>query len=284
MTSISVAKLFDYLFSEMPKISIISINYNNSDGLYKTIQSVINQTHKDIEYIVIDGYSEDNSKEVIQAHSEYISYWVSESDSGIYNAMNKGIKVATGEYLLFLNSGDTLIDNDVIARAVGIGLTHDLISANLVVLKKPEGLQWIPEDELSFKTFLYSTIPHPSTFIRKELFNTVGLYAEKYSIVSDWAFFLLATCKYNCSYKHIDLFLTAFLDGGISSEPKNYAKIDQERRQVLKEHFSFFIKDYKENELLMEEMKKIGYFIKMRRFVKQLLKPNKKESYLPLDK
>lgn len=264
------------MLAKMPKISIISINYNNADGLYKTIQSVVQQTYKNLEYIIIDGGSVDESKRVIES-AEHIDYWVSESDSGIYNAMNKGIGAATGEYLLFLNSGDTLINDHVLAEAVEMGLTHDLVSANLLVLKDPVPLKWIPEDELSFKTFLSSTIPHPSTFIKGTLFKTVGLYNEEFSIISDWEFFLLATCKYNCSYKHIDLFLTAFSDGGISSEPQNYAKIDQEREQVLNRHFSFFIKDYKENELLMREIKKIGYFIKMRRFVKQLFNPNKKE-------
>ncbi len=88
------------------KLSIITVNLNNKDGLQKTIDSVISQTFKDFEWIVIDGGSTDGSKELIEKYSDYISYWVSEPDKGIYNAMNKGIKVAKGDYLEFLNSGD----------------------------------------------------------------------------------------------------------------------------------------------------------------------------------
>ena len=88
------------------KLSIITINYNNREGLKKTINSVINQTFRDFEYILIDGGSEDGSKEIILQHEAQFSYWRSEKDHGIYNAMNKGILAAKGDYLLFLNSGD----------------------------------------------------------------------------------------------------------------------------------------------------------------------------------
>ena len=85
------------------KLSVITINFNNRDGLRKTIESVVNQTYKDFEYIVIDGGSTDGSVDVIKEYTDRIDYWVSEPDKGIYNAMNKGIDVAQGEYCLFLN-------------------------------------------------------------------------------------------------------------------------------------------------------------------------------------
>ena len=90
----------------MPQITVITINYNNRDGLRKTIDSVVNQTHNDYEYIIIDGGSTDGSLDVIKLYSNRIDYWKSEPDRGIYNAMNKGIDVARGEYCIFLNSGD----------------------------------------------------------------------------------------------------------------------------------------------------------------------------------
>lgn len=97
------------------KLSIISINLNNSEGLQKTIRSVIRQTNSDFEYIVIDGNSKDGSLNVIKNFDNQITYWVSEPDSGIYNAMNKGISKSTGRYCLFLNSGDWLADENVIS-------------------------------------------------------------------------------------------------------------------------------------------------------------------------
>ena len=100
----------------MPKLSIITINLNNAEGLRKTIPSVISQTYCDFEYIVIDGGSTDGSVDVIKKYADKLSYWVSEPDAGIYNAMNKGIRKAGGEYCQFLNSGDWLVAPDVTER------------------------------------------------------------------------------------------------------------------------------------------------------------------------
>ena len=95
------------------KLSVITINFNNRDGLRKTIESVVKQTYKDFEYIIIDGGSTDGSVDVIKEYADKIDYWVSEPDKGIYNAMNKGIDVAKGEYCIFMNSGDVFFSNDV---------------------------------------------------------------------------------------------------------------------------------------------------------------------------
>ena len=98
------------------KFSIITINYNNCEGLRRTIESVVNQTCHDFEYIIIDGGSTDGSVDVIKQYADQIDYWVSEPDKGIYNAMNKGVAVAKGEYCLFLNSGDSLHNNSALAK------------------------------------------------------------------------------------------------------------------------------------------------------------------------
>lgn len=253
----------------MPKISIISINYNNADGLYKTIQSVINQTYKDIEYIIIDGGSFDGSKDIIEAQKDRIAYWVSEPDTGIYNAMNKGIRAATGDYILFLNGGDILINKDVISEVVKQGLTHDLICGNLIFEKETGAEEWVPANEITFKTFFHSTIPHPTTLIKRNLFDIVGMYNEAYRIVSDWEFFILATCKHNCTYRHVDIFISKYSDGGISSNPQNYGAINEERQSVLNMHFPYFIKDYEDNNAVKSEVKKNKIRHKVKRFFKK---------------
>ena len=97
-----------------PKFSIITVNYNNLEGLKKTVESVKNQTYQKFEYIVIDGGSYDGSLEFIKDNESLLDYWVSEPDSGVYQAMNKGIEKATGEYLLFLNSGDHFCNTKVL--------------------------------------------------------------------------------------------------------------------------------------------------------------------------
>ena len=115
------------------KLSVITINYNNRDGLRQTIESVVGQTYRDFEYIIIDGGSTDGSVDVIKEYADKIDYWVSEKDKGIYNAMNKGVAVALGEYCLFLNSGDTLCHPDVLAQVQKAGTDADIICRNAII-------------------------------------------------------------------------------------------------------------------------------------------------------
>jgi len=262
------------MVSDSPKISIITVNYNNMEGLNKTIQSVISQSYEHIEYIVIDGGSSDGSKDIIAAQNEQIAYWVSEPDAGIYNAMNKGIKAATGEYLIFINSGDSLIDKEVIKDMVLLGLTDDLVYGNLVNEGSKE--VWCPPSVLSFEIFYKGGLPHPSTFIKRTLFEKVGLYNEANSIVSDWEFFMVAVCKYSCSYRYIDRYVAQFMNDGISSDPLNMPKILEERSRAMKTHFPYIVSVLEENLALKAEMRKIKYFIKTRRFVKNLFGFKKK--------
>ena len=188
----------------MHKLSIITINYNNLEGLKRTVESVVNQTWHEFEYIIIDGASNDGSAAYIESQSHHFDYWVSEKDSGIYNAMNKGIKVATGEYLLFLNSGDELIDIEALNKNHFHLEEMDLIYFDINVISDTTSFIKKYPKFLSF-TFLYDdTIHHQSTFIRKSLFNKIGYYDEKLKIVSDWKFFIVALIKENASYKYIN--------------------------------------------------------------------------------
>ena len=117
------------------KLSIITINYNNAIGLKKTIESLIEQSYQEYEYIVIDGGSDDGSKEVIWESLRYVSSWCSEKDTGVYNAMNKGIMRATGEYLLFLNSGDYLYDSTVLEDVTSTLSGEDIIYGDLLYVE-----------------------------------------------------------------------------------------------------------------------------------------------------
>lgn len=228
------------------KLSIITINYNNASGLEKTFSSVFSQTIQGYEYIVIDGGSNDGSVEVILNSSSNLTYWVSEADNGIYNAMNKGISKATGEYILFLNSGDIFFDNFTLANLCSFKPQADIVFGDLVVVE--EDKQWIKKypNKLSFKFFFRDTLPHPSSFIKKELFERFGYYNENNKIVSDWEFFVVVISKYNSSYQHIDLPISKFRTDGISSNISNHALLLQEKRAVLERNFPSFIDDYEE--------------------------------------
>lgn len=227
----------------MPKLSIITINYNNLEGLQRTIASVVNQTWKEFEYIVIDGGSTDGSGEYIASQTKNIDYWVSEPDKGIYNAMNKGIAKATGEYLLFLNSGDHFCSSTVLQENQSRIANHDLIYFNINVIDdKNTFLKKYPV-QLSFSYFIKDTLPHPATFIKASLFTKFGMYDESLKIVSDWKFFIESICKFNCSYLRIDETLTTFYFDGLSSVPQNKALIFEEKQKVLKSGFQTFIHD-----------------------------------------
>jgi glycosyltransferase involved in cell wall biosynthesis len=225
-------------------LSVITINYNNKLGLKKTLESVVGQSFDNFEYIVIDGDSKDGSKEVIEDFKKGITYWVSEPDSGIYNAMNKGIRASKGDYLLFLNSGDVFYNRNILSEAskrMSNGV--DIYYGDLVYeLNGKQYFERFPK-ELSFSFFYKKSLPHPATFIKRDLFDKVFYYNEGWKIVSDWEFFVCAICKYNVSYKHLDLILSDFEIGGISCDPMYKEILRKERALSLKNNFPLFIND-----------------------------------------
>jgi len=231
---------------EQPLFSIITVNLNDIEGLKRTMTSVFEQIWQEFEYIVIDGGSTDGSKEYIKQHSDRIDFWVSEKDSGIYNAMNKGIKAATGEYLLFLNSGDHLFTNEVLKKNKNYLELNDLISFDLQIIGDNIQETISKPKELRFTDLYYGSLCHPSTFIKKKLFQKAGMYDENLTIVSDWKFFILALYKFNCSYLKVDIILTTHYLDGISSNPLNEDKMLIERKKVLNANFKAFLLEFKE--------------------------------------
>ena len=150
----------------MKKLSVITINYNNRDGLRKTIESVVNQTCKDFEYIIIDGISTDGSVDVINEYADRIDYWVSEPDKGCYHAMNKGVKVASGEYVIFMNSGDYFYTNEVIADFVASNPTEDVLCGDMFL--SLGCVNEVPE-KLTFRYFFEGNLPHQACFIKSSV-------------------------------------------------------------------------------------------------------------------
>lgn len=214
------------------KLSIITVNLNNREGLKKTIDSVVSQTFKGFEWIVIDGGSTDGSKELIEEYTDKITYWVSEPDKGIYNAMNKGIKVAKGEYLQFLNSGDWLADEMVLQDFVDASFSEDIIDGNIrLIYKDREDLANAPET-VDFDFFFHGSLWHPSAFIKKTLFENCGLYEEQYRIISDWELFMRSIVLYDASYKHFEREVACFPVDGISSNPLFEKETKQSKRNA----------------------------------------------------
>ena len=172
------------------KFSIITVNYNNREGLRKTIESVIHQTYHDYEFIVIDGGSDDGSVDVLKKYNSHITHWVSEKDNGIYNAMNKGILRATGEYLNFMNSGDCYYSADILEKVNNYKIDTDFIVGKDYHYseKSHKGHVSSQPPYITMIHFFISTLDHQSSFIKRELFRN-SLYNENYQWVSDWIFF-----------------------------------------------------------------------------------------------
>lgn len=203
-----------------PKITVVTVCYNTVRSIEKTILSVINQIYPNIEYIIIDGGSTDGTVDIIKKYSDKIAYWVSEPDGGIYDAMNKGIKAATGEWINFMNAGDWFLS---------IHVLDDLskkLSDNIKILRgniiriydnfkvKSEG---ITSQEPSFMEMISSTFHHQACLISHDLFSKFGLYSTHYKLCSDWKFFFDCIILHHVKTKYIDYSVAAFRMDGTSS-------------------------------------------------------------------
>ena len=242
------------------KLSIITINYNNLIGLRKTVESVLSQTMlKGVEYIIIDGASTDGSAEYVRDIASSVTsnqspvtiLSVSEPDTGIYNAMNKGIRMATGEYIQILNSGDILASNDVIERmlaelerlnAVPVTCNQSPVTENSVGILYGNMVRGGYNGKTTIKSgkvdctllqFYNSTMNHDCCYIRRELFEKYGYYDENLRIVSDWKWFLQAIGLGHVTPVYVDIDVTIFDLGGISEQQLELR--NAERRQVLEE-------------------------------------------------
>lgn len=217
------------------KISIVTINYNNVAGLKTTFTSVLNQTHKDIEYIVIDGGSTDKSVELIAQYQALFSYYVSEPDKGIYDALNKGIDRATGEYILFLNSGDCLYDDEVLENFNKLQTTEDIVYGSTLIINGKK--KWIKELKgiTDLASSLSNTINHQSIFHNKKLFENNTRYSLEYPLSADWVFLNEAVRTKNVVFRELD-FIVAIYDGsGVSSD---WSLVDKEHNRYLTSTFS----------------------------------------------
>ncbi|MEE9409085.1 MAG: glycosyltransferase family 2 protein [Polaribacter sp.] len=235
-------------------LSIITINFNDVLGLEKTVNSVENQTYTNFEYIIIDGGSKDGSCEYLNKKKQLFSYLISEKDSGIYNAMNKGIKVAKGEYLLFLNSGDILNGVNALQDFIdNSNFSGDIIYGDYKFL---DGGKKYP-DVLTPLHFFKSSLPHQSSFIKRDLFSKFGLYDERFKIVSDKSFYIKCFLSEKVVFKHINQKLAIIDLHGISNNIAFKKNVQIENSIILKEHFGVFYLDYKNMLELKSEYKNL---------------------------
>jgi glycosyltransferase involved in cell wall biosynthesis len=238
-----------------PKLSVITINYNDAEGLRNTMNSVFSQSFSDFEYIVVDGRSNDGSIDVIlelQARNSGLDQganskfqWISEPDSGIYNAMNKGILLSTGEYCFFLNSGDHFVSQNVLQNVMQVQADEDILFGNLLVCQNGKVVEKSTgKPGLTFMDLYLSNIKHQASFIKRNMFDRFGLYNESNKIVSDWEFFLKTVGLQNATYRYIDEDITFFDNAGISNN-SHVIRI-AERNKILENYIPpMFLADYR---------------------------------------
>ena len=250
------------------KLSIVTINYNNAEGLQKTLASVATQTYCDIEHIIIDGGSTDGSVAVIKEYVAKVEsqepraksvVWSSEKDKGIYNAMNKGIRKATGEYCQFLNSGDTLSAPNVTERMMNeMDDGIDVLYGDM--LKIRENRHYIDrscgKENVTLNMFYRGCLNHSPAYIKRSLFDEYGYYDETLKICADWKFYMQSIVLGRATTKHVNIVVTYFDMNGISETRKDI--LNEERNRLLKEMVpQGILKDYDKYHFPMSQYERL---------------------------
>lgn len=218
------------------KISIITVCYNAENTIEETIKSVLKQTYNNIEYIVVDGLSSDNTTQIIQKYNDKISCFISEKDTGIFNAMNKGIKAATGDVLYFLNANDLLYDENIIETIINFFKNKkkaSIVFGDIYYYTNPTSkdfTDFFTPDTLSIQSKFNSKytlwddcINHQSIFYKKDVFDKCGLYPEERPMSGDYEFNVISMVKNNIKPYYIPITIAKFELGGFSTldSPEN---------------------------------------------------------------
>ena len=253
------------------KLSIITINKDNAEGLRRTMESVLGQTCKNFEYIVVDGASTDGSVEVmqelaaaIQESGAYVDAQ-SEPDSGLYNAMNKGARKAKGEYVLMLNSGDWFVDEKVVERVLPLLDGTDIIQGNVIRLRDGKEVldRGYGRSDINFIDVQQGHFLHQASFCRRELFERYGYFDESYRIIGDYVFYVKTLGYGNASFVYDDIDVAVFAEAGVSSYSNSRMRdihLSEDRR-VNEELFSKRL-----YELCMTAPRKMAFYENLRRY------------------
>ena len=262
----------------MIQFSVITINFNNASGLEKTIQSVINQTSKNFEYIIIDGGSTDLSTDVIKKYSSSITHFISEKDKGIYDAQNKGIISAKGDFLIFLNSGDCFADSSVLFKVEKCVSSKQakLIYGNTNLMNKDGSIsKLIPPDILNVNYWYMNTLNHQAVFAHKSLFDEIGNFNLNYRFAADFDFIFKVYRKYPNDFLHADVTVCNYDNTGLTSTIETEDLIIAEREQILKantsrkEFYSMRSAYFKTVSL----KKKYSFYLRQNKILRKTVKP-----------
>jgi glycosyltransferase involved in cell wall biosynthesis len=205
------------------KISLLTVSFNSAATIKDTIESIRTQDHKDIEYIVVDGNSKDGTVDIIKSYRSFISKWISEQDKGIYDAMNKAIRMATGEVVGILNSDDFYFNNQILSQVANAfsDLSVDAVFGDLVfvdpnnlnkVVRTYSSAKWHPD-----KFARGFMPPHPTVFVRRKYYEQFGLFKTDYKIAADYELLIRFLYVHKLNYRYLPLTMVKMRRGGVSS-------------------------------------------------------------------
>ena len=250
------------------KYSIITVCYNAGNSIERTISSVLKQTFRSKEYIIIDGASKDNTINIINKHINDVDLFITEPDNGIYDAMNKGISNSSGEYLIFMNAGDIFVSDDVLENVSNQLNNYPIVHGNIIrcynhTRRRNSG---ITKENPQIMDFLFDTFHHQASFIKKEIFEMYGGYSTKTKLCSDWKFFFDCVILKGVKAHYINVDIAYFMMDGISTNHKD--DYLNERRSYLSELYGKEI--YLDLEELYNYRKSIvaRFFMRLRLYAK----------------
>ncbi|AFD09247.1 glycosyltransferase family 2 protein [Solitalea canadensis] len=226
----------DLNYEAKPVLSVITIVYNGSGFIERTIKSVVNQSYKNIEYIIIDGASKDNTLEIVKRYEENIALWISEKDKGIYDAMNKGLQLAKGDYVIFMNAGDQFHNETTVKRIFTTNANADIYYGDTLIVDDegrslgPRRLR--PPEKLTWKSFRMGMLVCHQSFIVKR--TLAPLYDLNYKIAADidWCIKCMKQAK---TLENVHFYIANYLSGGASWQ--NQKKALNERFNIMKKHY-----------------------------------------------
>jgi len=243
-----------------PKISIVTVVYNGEKYLEQTLKSVISQTYDNIEYIIIDGQSQDNTLNIIKQYEEYISIWKSEKDYGIYDAMNKGIDLATGDFIWFINAGDEIYDITTVENVFKDYNNEDVFYGPTQLIEEDGSIKLVTKvpKNLTYKNFQHGmAVSHQSIILKTKLIQHYNL---EYTVVADHDW-IISALKKTTNIKHTNCIFSKYLLGGFSN--KNFYKGWREKLEIMKVQYGM-----------------ITYSMNIFYFVKAIMKKNIKRYIL----
>jgi glycosyltransferase involved in cell wall biosynthesis len=221
------------------KVSIITVCKNSEEYIERSINSVLNQTYNDIEYLIIDGKSIDGTLPIIDKYKDKIDVLISESDTGIYNAMNKGVEHSTGDVIYFLNSDDLLYDRDVISDIASafVKYRRAMIVYGNVIMTDDKKRELVKYNDINKKFFYKNTICHQALFARSVLFNEIGFFDEKYKIHADVDWIMRVYFNKANVFKYVNRNICYFSAFGFCSNPINAERYKFDRQEISAKYF-----------------------------------------------